>query len=106
MNGMKRQKDRTLKDELPRSVGAQYATGDQWKNDPRKNGETEPRQRQYPLPGDGSKVQCYKEQYCIGTLNVRSMNQDKLDIGRVNTDILGISELKWRRIDYFNSYDH
>ena len=106
MNGMKRQKDRTLKDELPRSVGAQYATGDQWKNDPRKNGETEPRQRQYPLPGDGSKVQCYKEQYCIGTLNVRSMNQDKLDIGRVNTDILGISELKWRRIDDFNSYDH
>ena len=78
MNGMKRQKDRTLKVELPRSVGAQYATGDQWRNDPRKNGETEPRQRQYPVPGDGSKVQCYKEQYCTGTLNVRSLNQCKL----------------------------
>ena len=106
MNSLKKQKGMTLRDELPRSVGAQYATGDQWKNDPRKNGETEPRQRQYPLPGDGSKVQCYKEQYCIGTLNVRSMNQDKLDIGRVNTDILGISELKCTGMGEFNSDDH
>ena len=49
MNNMKRQKDRTLKDELPRSVGAQYATGDQWRNNSRKNEETEPKQKQYPV---------------------------------------------------------
>ena len=74
---MKRQK-RILKDELPRSVGTQYATGVQWRNKSRKNEETEPKQKQHPLvdmTGDGSKVQCYKEQYCIGTWNVRSMNQ-------------------------------
>ena len=77
MNSMERQKDRTLKDELPRSVGALYATGDQWRNNSRKNEETEPKQKQYPVvdvTGDGSKVQCCKEQYCIGTWNVRSMN--------------------------------
>ena len=59
MNSMKRQKDRTLKDELPRSVGAQYATGDQWRNNSRKNEETEPKQKQHPavdVTGDGSKV--------------------------------------------------
>ena len=59
MNSMKRQKDRSLKDELPRSVGAQYATGDQWRNNSRKNEETEPQQKQYPVvgvTGDGSKV--------------------------------------------------
>ena len=59
MNSMKRQKDRTRKDELPRLVGAQYATGDQWRNNSRKNEETEPRQKQYPVLdviGDGSKV--------------------------------------------------
>ena len=78
MNSMKRQKDRTLKDELPRSVGTQYATGVQWRNKSRKNEDIEPKQKQHPLvdmTGDGSKVQCYKEQYCIGTWNVRSMNQ-------------------------------
>ena len=77
MNSMKSQKDRTLKDELPRSVGAQYDTGDQWRNNSRKNEETEPKQKQRPIvdvTGDGSKVRCYKEQYCIGTWNVRSMN--------------------------------
>ena len=81
-NSMKRQKDRTLKDELPRSVGAQYAIGDQWKNNSRKNEETEPKQKQHPVvdvTGDRSKVQCCKEQYCIGTWNVRSMNQGKLE---------------------------
>ena len=70
MNSMKRQKDRTLKDELPRSVGAQYDTGDQWRNNSRKNEETEPKQKQNPtvdVTGEGSKVQCCKEQYCIGT---------------------------------------
>ena len=70
MNSMKRQKDRTLKDELPRSAGAQYATGDQWRNNSRKNEETEPKQKQHPVvdvTGDRSKVRCRKEQYCIGT---------------------------------------
>ena len=59
MNSIKRQKDRTLKDELSRSVGAQYATGDQWRNNPRKNEETEPKQKQYSIvdvTGGGSKV--------------------------------------------------
>ena len=66
MNSMKRQKDRTLKDELPRSVGAQYATGKEWRNNSRKNEEMEPRLKQFPavdVTGDGSKVQCCKEQY-------------------------------------------
>ena len=78
MNSMKRQKDRILKDELPRLVGAQYATGDQWRNNSRKKEGMEPKQKQYPVvavTGDGSKVQCCKEQYCIGTWNARSMNQ-------------------------------
>ena len=70
MNSMKRQKDRTLKDQLPRSVGAQYATVDQWRNNSRKNEAMEPKQKQHPVvdvTSDGSKVRCYKEQYCIGT---------------------------------------
>ena len=65
MNSMKRQKDRTLKDELPKSVGAQYATGDQWRNNSRKNEDMEPKQKQHPVvnvTGDGSKVQWCKEQ--------------------------------------------
>ena len=69
VNTMKRQKDRTLKDELPRSVDAQYATGDQWRNNSRKNEETEPKQKQHSavgLTGDGSKVRCCNERYCIG----------------------------------------
>ena len=83
MNSMKRQKDRTLKDELPRSVGAQYATGDKWRNNSRKNEGMEPKQKQHPVvdgTGDRSKVQCCKEPYCIGTWNVRSMNQGKLEV--------------------------
>ena len=91
-----------LKDELPRSVDAQYATGEEWRNSSRKNEEMEAKQKQHPVvdvTGDGSKVQCCKEQYCIGTWNVRSMNQGKLEVvkqemARVNPDILGISELK------------
>ena len=102
MNSMKRQNDRTLKDELPRSVCAQYATGDQWKNNSRKNEGMEPKQKQHPvmgMTGDGSRVRCCKEQYCIGTWNVRPMNQGKLEVvkqqmARVNVDILGISELE------------
>ena len=100
---MKRQNDRILKEELPRSVGAQYATGDQWRNNSRKKERMEPNQKQYPVvdvTGDRSKVQCCKEQYCIGTWNVRSMNQGKLEVvkqerARMNVNILGISELKW-----------
>ena len=75
---MKRQKGRTLKEELPRSVGAQYATEDQWRSNSRKNEETELKQKQHPgvdVTGEGSKVRCCKEQYCTGTWNVRSMNQ-------------------------------
>ena len=103
MNSMKREKDRTLKDEFLRLVGVQCATGDQWRNNSRKNEEMEPKQNQHPvmdMTGDGSKVRCCKEQYCIGTWNVRSMIQGKLEVvkqemARVNVDILGISELKW-----------
>ena len=63
------------------------------------------------VTGDGSKVQCCKEQYCIGTWSVRSMNQDKLEVvkkemARVNINILGISELKWTGMGDFNSDDH
>ena len=81
MNSMKRQNDRTLREELPRSVGAQYATADQCRNNSRKNEGTEAKQKQYPVvdvTGDGSQVQCCKKQYCIGTWNARYMNQSKL----------------------------
>ena len=77
MNSMRRQNDRILKKELPRLVDAQYATGEEWRNNSRKSEETEPKQKQPPVvdvTGDGSNVQCCKEQYCIGTWNVRSMN--------------------------------
>ena len=83
MNSMKRQKDGTLREELPRSVGAQYTTGDQWRNNSRKNEEMEPKQKQHPVvdvTGDGSKVQCCKEHYCIRTWNVRSMIQVELEV--------------------------
>ena len=74
----------------------------------------EPKQKEYPavdVTGDRSKVRCCKEQYCIGTWNVRSMNQGKLELvtqemARVNVDILGISELKWTGMGEFNSDDH
>ena len=58
------------------------------------------------VTGDGSKVRCCKEQYCIGTWNVRSMNQGKFEVGRVNINILGIRELKWMGMGEFNSDDH
>ena len=77
MNSMKRQNDRILKDELPRSVGPPYATGDQWRNNSRKNEGMQPKQKQHPVVngnGDASRVRYCKEQYCIGTWNVRSMN--------------------------------
>ena len=114
MNSMKRQKDRTLKYELLRSVGAQYTTGDQWRNNSRKNEGMEPKKKQYPavdVTGDESKIRCCKDQYCIGNWNVKSMNQGKLEVfkqemARVNVDILGISELKWTAKGEFNSDDH
>ena len=104
----------TLKDELLRLVGAQYATGEEWRNNSRKNEEAEPEQKQHPVVvviGDGSKVRCCREQYCIGTWNVRSMNQGKLEVvkqemARVNINILGISLLKWTEMGEFNSEDH
>ena len=114
MDSIKKQNDRILKEELPRSVGAKYATGDHWRNNSRKNEGMEPKQKQYPVvdeTGDRSKVQCCKEQYYIGTWNVGSMNQDKLEVvkqemARVNINILGISELKWTGMGEFNSDDH
>ena len=87
----------------PRSVRAQYSTGDQWRKNSRKNTEMEPKQKQHPVvnvTGEGSKVWCCKKQYHIGAWNVRSMNQGKLEAAKqemvsVNIDMLGISELKW-----------
>ena len=114
MNSMKRQNDRILKKELLRSVGAQYATGDQWRNNSRKEWRDGAKAKTIPscdVTGDRSKVWCCKEQYCIGTWNVRVMNQGKLkvvkqEMARVNVDILGISELKWTGMGEFNSDDH
>ena len=114
MNSMKRQNGRILKEELPRSVGLQYATGDQWRNNSRKNEGMEQKQKQYPavdVTGDRSKVRCCKEQYCIGTWNVRSMNQGKLEVVkqemvRVDVDILGNQWTKWTQMGELNSDDH
>ena len=91
----------------------QYTTGDQWRNNSRKNEEMEPKQKQHPVVegiGNRSKVWCCKEQYCIGTWNVRSMNQGKLEVvkqemARVKVGILGISELKWTGMGEFNLDD-
>ena len=110
MKSMKRQKDMTLKDEFPRSVGAQYATGKRQTKSSRgmkrlSEVETTPGM---DVSGGESKVRCCKQQYCIGTWNIRSMNHSKLEVvkqemTRVNVDILGISELKWTRMGEFNS---
>ena len=113
MNSRKRQNDRISKEEFPRSLGAQYATGDQWRNNSRKNEGMEPKLKQYPVvdvTGDRSKIRCYKEQYCTGTWNVKSMNQGKLEVvkqqmARVNVDILRISVLKWTGMGELNSDD-
>ena len=81
MNNMKRQNDRILKEELPRLVGVHNAMRDQSRNNSQKNEEMEPKHKQHPVvdvTGDGSKVRCCKEQYCIGTWNVRYMNQGKV----------------------------
>ena len=112
MNSMKRQKDRTLKDTLLRSVGAQYATGEEWRNNSRKNEGM--KQKQHPVvdgTGDRSKAWYCKEEYCVRTCNVRSMNQGKLEVIKqemagMNIDILGISELRWTGMGEFNWDDH
>ena len=114
MNSMKKPKYMILTGELHRLVGAQYATREQWRNNSRKNEDTEPKHKQCPVvdvTGNGSKVRCCKEQYCIGTWNVRSMNQGKLEVvkqemARMNINILGISELKWTGMGEFDSDDH
>ena len=111
MNSMKRQKDMTLRDEFPRSLGAQYAIGEEWRNSSRRNKEAKPKQKRcqvVDVSGGESKVRYCKEQYCIETWNVRSMNQGKLEVvkqemARVSTDILGIHELKWTGMGEFNS---
>ena len=108
---MKRQKGMILKDELLRLVGAQYATREEWRNNFRKNERWSQREKQcsvVDVTGDRSKV--YKEQYFIGTWNVRSMNQGKLEVvkqemARVNIDILGINKLRWTGMGEFNSDD-
>ena len=103
----------TLKDELPRLLGSQHATEEEWRNNSRKNEEKEAKWKQcrvVDVTGDRSKVQCCKEQHVIGTWNV-TMNQHKLEVvkqemARLNIDILGISELKLTEMGGFNSYDH
>ena len=110
INSMKRQKGMTLKDELPVLVGTQYVTGEEQRIKARKNEEDEPKQKQSPVlyvTDSGSKVWCYKEQYCIGIWNVRSMNQGKLEVVKqempwLNIDTLGKSELKWTGMGKFN----
>ena len=110
----RKEKKNDTKRWIPRSVVVQYATGDQWKNNSKKNEEMEPKQKEHPVvdvTGDGSKDWCCKEQYCTGSWNVRSVNQGKLQVvkykmARVNIDILGISKLKWTGMGEYNSDDH
>ena len=117
MNWIKGQKDTTPKGESPRSECVQYATGEEQRrstNSPRKNEAAGPKRKwcsAVDVSGDESKIRCCKEQYCIGTWNVRSMNQGKLhmvkqEMVRINIDTLGISELKWMGMGEFNSDDH
>ena len=112
---MKRQNDRILKEEFPRSVGAQYATGDQWRNNSRKNEGMEPKKKTNTQLWMGLVIEArsdaVKGNIAIGTWNVRSMNQGKLEVvkqemTRVSINILGISELKWTGMGEFNSDDH
>ena len=110
---MKRQKDMTPEDEHSRLEGVQYATGEEWStitNSSRNNEADGPKQKQcsfVDVSGVESKVQCCKEQYCVGTQKVRSMIQSKLQVVkqemvRVNINILGISEIKWTGTNKFN----
>ena len=107
----------TPKDESPRLKGVQYAIGEEQRrttNIPRKNEASGPKWKWHSVvdvSGDKSRIQCCKEQFCIGTWNLRSINQGKLDMVkqemiRINIDLLGISELKWMAVGKFNSDDH
>ena len=97
-NSIQRWKHMPRKDELPRMVGAWYATGKEWRNSSRKNEQMEPKQKQCPVldvTGDGSNIWYCKEKYCIGTWKVRYRNQSKLkvvkqEMARMNINILGI----------------
>ena len=112
-NSMKRQKDMTLKDEFPRTVDAQYATGEEWRNSARKNEEAEPKQKQclvVDVTGDGSKSNAVKNNIVYEPGIICSMNQSKLEVvkqemARMNI-ALGISELKWTGMGKFNSDDY
>ena len=114
MNGMKMQKEMTLRDELTRWVDAQYATEEEWRKGSRKKQEAEPKWKQGPavdMTGDGSKVRGCKEQYCIENWNIKSINQDKFEVvkqemTRVNIGCFRISELKWTGMGKFNSDEH
>ena len=116
MDSMKRQKDMTLEDKPPRLEGVQYATWEEPRTitiSSRKNKAPGLKRKQLSVvdvSGGESKVRCCK-QYCIGTWNVRSMSQGKLEVvkqemARLNINILGISEVKWKRMGKFNSDDH
>ena len=98
-------------------LGLKYATEEEWRrttNSPRKNEVAEPKRKRHSVvdvSGDKSKIQCCKEQYCIGTWNVRSMNQGKLEVvkqemAKENINILGISKLRWTGMGEFNSDDY
>ena len=114
MNGMKRQKYMTLEDEPARLVGVQYVAREEWRNSSIRNEEAGLKQKYCSVvygSGAESEVQIGKEQYCIETWSVKSMNQGKLEVvkqelARVNIDILGISELEWTGMGEFNSDDH
>ena len=117
MSSMKRQKDMTPEDEPLRSEGVHYATGKEWRavtNSSRKNEVAGPKWKWHlvvDVSGVESKVRCYKEQYCIGIWNVRSINWGKLKVVKQemaggNIDILGISELKRMGMGEFNSDNH
>ena len=112
MNSMKRQNDKILKEELPRSVGAQYATGDQWRNNSRKNAGMEPKQKEYPavdVTGDRSKVRCCKEQYCIRyakSLQSCPTLCDPIDGSLPGSPVPGILQartLEWVAISFSNA---
>ena len=114
MNSMKMQEDMTPEDEPHRLVGAQNDTGEEQRNNSRKNEEMKPKQKQHPavdVMSDRSKVRCYKEQYFIGSWNVRSVNQGKLEMVkqemiRVKINFSAMSELKWTAMSECNPDDH
>ena len=111
---MKRQKDRTLEDVLPRLVGAYYATEEEWRNNSRKNEETDPKQKQHPvvdMTENRSKVRWCKGKHCTGAWNARSMIQGKLEVvkqemARLSINILWIRELKWTGVGKFSTDYH